>query len=63
MTFKSPIRPAIAALEPSGISKVTALGLGMTFTSAVRDELVEHLLGIDPAGELVMGCAVIGNKP
>nr|WP_232328154.1 SagB family peptide dehydrogenase [Kibdelosporangium sp. MJ126-NF4] len=41
---------------------VTALGLGMTFTSAVRDELVEQLLGIDPAGELVMGCAVIGSK-
>lgn len=41
---------------------VTALGLGMTFTSAVRDELVEQLLGLDPAGELVMGCAVIGNK-
>jgi hypothetical protein len=28
MTRKSPIRPAIAALEPSGITKVTALGLG-----------------------------------
>jgi aspartate/methionine/tyrosine aminotransferase len=28
MTRKSPIRPAIQALEPSGITKVTALGLG-----------------------------------
>ena len=28
MTRKSPIRPVIAALEPSGITKVTALGLG-----------------------------------
>jgi SagB-type dehydrogenase family enzyme len=41
---------------------VTALGLGMTFTSAIRDELVEHVLGLDPAAELVMGCAVIGSK-
>jgi hypothetical protein len=23
---------------------------------------VEQLLGLDPAAELVMGCAVIGNK-
>ena len=28
MSPKSPIRPAIRALEPSGITKVTALGLG-----------------------------------
>ncbi|HEY4078611.1 MAG TPA: pyridoxal phosphate-dependent aminotransferase [Rhizomicrobium sp.] len=28
MTHKSPIRPIIQALEPSGITKVTALGLG-----------------------------------
>ena len=28
MTTKSPIRPTVAALEPSGIGKVTALGLG-----------------------------------
>ena len=28
MTSKNPIRPTIAALEPSGIGKVTALGLG-----------------------------------
>ncbi|MCE7006358.1 SagB/ThcOx family dehydrogenase [Kibdelosporangium philippinense] len=37
-----------------------ALGLGMTFTAAIRDERLEDLLGIDAAQELVMGCAVIG---
>lgn len=38
-----------------------ALGLGMTFTAAIRDEQLEHLLGIDAAQELVMGCSVIGT--
>jgi SagB-type dehydrogenase family enzyme len=41
----------------------TALGLSMTFTAATRDELVEEALGIDPAVELVVGCAVIGTAP
>ncbi|ALG11870.1 SagB/ThcOx family dehydrogenase [Kibdelosporangium phytohabitans] len=40
----------------------TALGLGVTFTSAMRDELVEQLLGVEPNDEVVMGCAVIGTK-
>jgi SagB-type dehydrogenase family enzyme len=39
----------------------TALGLGMTFTAAIRDEQLEDLLGIDAAQELVMGCSVIGT--
>jgi SagB-type dehydrogenase family enzyme len=37
-----------------------ALGLGITFTAAIRDEQLEDLLGIDAAHELVMGCSVIG---
>jgi SagB-type dehydrogenase family enzyme len=37
-----------------------ALGLGMTFTAAIRDEQLEDLLSIDAAHELVMGCSVIG---
>ena len=37
-----------------------ALGLGATFTAAIRDEELEDLLGIDAADELVMGCSVIG---
>jgi SagB-type dehydrogenase family enzyme len=36
------------------------LGLGMTFTAAIRDEKLEEFLGIDSAHELVMGCSVIG---
>ncbi|MFL6073162.1 MAG: SagB/ThcOx family dehydrogenase [Mycobacteriales bacterium] len=39
----------------------TALGLGSTFTAAIRDELAEQLLGIDAAQEPVIGCAVIGS--
>jgi SagB-type dehydrogenase family enzyme len=38
----------------------SALGLGMTFTAAIRDERLEDFLGIDAAHELVMGCSVIG---
>ena len=38
-----------------------ALGLRTTFTAAVRDELVEELIGCDPATELAIGCAVIGT--
>lgn len=40
----------------------TSLGLSMTFTSAMRDELVEGLLGVHAGDEVVMGCAVIGSK-
>lgn len=39
----------------------TALGLGVTFTAAIRDERLEDLLGIDAAREVVMGCSVIGT--
>ncbi len=41
----------------------TALGLNITFTAALRDELVEELLGCDPANELVLGMSVIGTRP
>lgn len=37
-----------------------ALGLGVTFTAAIRDERLEDWLGIDAADELVMGCSVVG---
>ncbi|MBE1462216.1 nitroreductase family protein [Kibdelosporangium phytohabitans] len=41
----------------------TALGLGMTFTAACRDEIIEEPLGFDAATEAVMGCAAIGSLP
>lgn len=41
----------------------TALGLRMTFIAAIRDELVEEALGVDPGVEFVVGCAVIGTSP
>lgn len=41
----------------------TSLGLGVTFTSAMRDELVEDLLGVRASHEVVMGCAAIGTRP
>lgn len=39
----------------------TALGLGTTFTAAVWDECIEGFLNLDPAAELVLGCAVLGH--
>jgi SagB-type dehydrogenase family enzyme len=39
----------------------TSLGLHTTFTAALRDELIERHLHIDPATELVIGCSVIGT--
>ena len=39
----------------------TALGLRTTFTAAIRDELVEELIGCDPATELAIACAAIGT--
>ncbi|HEY0498148.1 MAG TPA: SagB/ThcOx family dehydrogenase [Kutzneria sp.] len=38
----------------------TALGLRTTFTAAIRDELVEELIGCDPATEFAIGCALVG---
>lgn len=37
------------------------LGLVSTFTAALRDDLVTQILRIEYAGELVMGCTVIGT--
>lgn len=39
----------------------TSLGLHTTFTAALRDELIERHLHIDPAVELVIGCSAIGT--
>lgn len=39
----------------------TALNLHVAFTAALRDELVEDLLGCDPARELVVGLSVLGS--
>jgi len=38
----------------------TALGLRSTFTAAIRDELVEELIGCDPATEFAIGCTLVG---
>ncbi|WP_182886817.1 SagB family peptide dehydrogenase [Microbispora sp. H10885] len=41
----------------------TAAGLHITFTAALRDQVVEELLGCDPARHLVIGTSVIGVPP
>lgn len=39
----------------------TAAGLHITFTAALRDQILEELLGCDPAVQLVLGTSVIGT--
>jgi SagB-type dehydrogenase family enzyme len=39
----------------------TALGLRITFTAALRDEMVEQLVGCDPAHQIVVGASVLGT--
>ncbi|MFI9385826.1 SagB/ThcOx family dehydrogenase [Kutzneria sp. NPDC052558] len=39
----------------------TGLGLRTAFTTSIRDELVEELIGCDPATELAIGGAVVGT--
>ncbi|MCP2165540.1 SagB family peptide dehydrogenase [Goodfellowiella coeruleoviolacea] len=41
----------------------TAMGLGVGFTAALRDELVEEALGCDPHHEIVLGLTAIGPLP
>jgi SagB-type dehydrogenase family enzyme len=40
-----------------------ALGVRVTFTAALRDEMVEELLGCDPVQEIVLGTSVLGTDP
>ncbi|MEU9139518.1 SagB family peptide dehydrogenase [Streptomyces sp. NPDC048404] len=39
----------------------TAAGLHITYTAALRDQIVEELLGCDPVHQLVIGTSVIGT--
>jgi len=39
----------------------TGLGLRTAFTTSIRDELVEELIGCDPTTELAIGGAVVGT--
>ncbi len=39
----------------------TAAGLHITYTAALRDQIVEELLGCDPTNHLVIGTSVIGT--
>jgi SagB-type dehydrogenase family enzyme len=63
--YDSPRSYRVLLLDAGHLSQTlwltaTALGLHTTFTAALRDELVEQHLHLDPATELVIGCSVIG---
>jgi SagB-type dehydrogenase family enzyme len=64
--YESPRSYRVLLLDVGHLSQTlwltaTALGLHSTFTAALRDELVERHLHIDPATELVIGCTAIGT--
>ncbi|MGW1616751.1 SagB/ThcOx family dehydrogenase [Streptomyces sp. NPDC002285] len=40
----------------------TALGLHNTFIGALRDEIIEQLLGCNPTQEIILGASVIGTE-
>jgi SagB-type dehydrogenase family enzyme len=41
----------------------TAMGLGGVFATAVSDERLEEMLGLDDGGEIVLGVTAVGRKP
>jgi SagB-type dehydrogenase family enzyme len=51
----------VGHLDRTLLLSAAALGLGATFTAALRDESVEKILACDLSTELVMGCAVVGT--
>jgi SagB-type dehydrogenase family enzyme len=51
----------VGHLDQTLLLTAAALGLGATFTAALRDEAVEEILACDLSAELVMGCAVVGT--
>jgi hypothetical protein len=51
----------VGHLDQTLLLSAAALGLGATFTAALRDEAVEKILAFDLATELVMGSAVVGT--
>jgi len=40
----------------------TALGMSITFTAALRDEIVEDLIQCDPTSEIVVGISALGTR-
>ena len=51
----------VGHLNQTLLLTATALGMRATFTAALRDELIERHLGIEPATELVIGCTAVGS--
>lgn len=50
----------VGHLSQTAYLVATAMGLGVAFTAALRDELLEQVLGCDAHHEVVLGMSVIG---
>ena len=50
----------VGHLSQTAYLVATAMGLGVGYTAALRDELVERALGCDPHHEIVLGMTAIG---
>jgi SagB-type dehydrogenase family enzyme len=53
----------VGHLSQTAYLVATAMGLGVGYTAALRDELVERVLGCDPHSEVVLGMTAIGPLP
>ncbi|MFI9011916.1 SagB family peptide dehydrogenase [Actinosynnema sp. NPDC053489] len=53
----------VGHLSQTAYLVATAMGFGIGFTAALRDELVEHALGCDAYHEVVLGLSALGPLP
>ncbi|MFD1151055.1 SagB family peptide dehydrogenase [Saccharothrix hoggarensis] len=53
----------VGHLSQTAYLVATALGFGIGFTAALRDEAVEHALGCDAYHEVVLGMSALGPLP
>lgn len=52
----------VGHLSQTGYLVAAAMGVGAGFSAALRDELIERELGIDPNAEIVLGLTALGHS-
>lgn len=52
----------VGHLSQTAYLVATAMGLGVGFSAALRDELIERALGVDPNEEIVLGLTALGHS-
>lgn len=52
----------VGHLSQTGYLVAAAMGVGAGFSAALRDELIERELGVDPNAEIVLGLTALGHS-